>query len=81
LGSRAQLTVPGEGRSPNGPAIEERQATIAGAINSASLFFGVLTRLLTGVATMCVSYCRSSLNTSPGATNEIELALDRGVVR
>ena len=42
-------------------------ATIAGAINSASLFFGVLTRLLTGVATMWVSgYCLSNWNALSG---------------
>src|ERR1700722_8150701 len=39
-----------------------------GAINSASLFFGVLTRLLTGVATMWVSgYCFMTVNASSGA--------------
>jgi hypothetical protein len=60
---RREQPDPWEKRRP----IEESQATIAGAINSASLFFGVFTRLLTGVATMWVSgYCLNNLNASSG---------------
>jgi hypothetical protein len=52
---------------PPGNSAPRCQATAAGVISSASLFFRVLTRLLTGVATMWVSgYCRSSLNGSSG---------------
>ena len=42
--------------------------TYTGTINVASLFFGVLTRVLTAVATMWVSgYCLMSVNASAGA--------------
>ncbi len=47
--------------------LNKAQATMAGAINSASLFFGVFTRLLTGVATMWVSgYWLSNFNAPSG---------------